>query len=478
MEKRKVDVVIIGMSTAGLNAYNFAKKSGATCAIIDKGPLGISCTCAQAGCMPSKALISAAEARHHFDRAKEFGLENNRKAKVLGEVVMKNVRMMRDTFVGRMQERFKVLPKEVDRIMGTARFMDPHTLKVDNHTLVEGKAIVIATGSYPHIPSILKDAGNRLLTNQRVFDLPKVPESLLVVGMGPIGLELGQAFSRLGTRTVFLDLFRALGGLTDPVVLQKAIEIFKDELNLIAPAALTSVERRPDGLKVAYETDNGSVHQESVEYILAAAGRKPRVKDIDLEKTGLSLDNGGMPSYNQETGQCEDSHIFLAGDVTGEKQFLHEAFHEGEIAGDNAACFPEVRHFKRKTPLAISFTDPQIAIFGKTFKEFDNHGPAFIGAVDFTSQGRSLLMKADRGFGRLYADTKGLLAGGEIVGPRAEHLGHLLAWSIQQGNKVEKILEMPFYHPVIEEGIQGALKILQGKIHPAKGKNFNFFGGE
>jgi dihydrolipoamide dehydrogenase len=461
MDKRKVDVVILGMATAGLNAYRAAKKADASAVIVDKGPLGT--TCARVGCMPSKVLISAADAYHHCYQAQEFGFELMGDVAIHGERVMKRVQQMRDEFVAGVLRNIEVIP-ERDKLIGSAQFLDSHTVCIDDHTQVEGKAIVIATGGETFIPPVLKPAEERLLTNEEIFELQTIPESLFVVGMGFIGMELGQAFSRLGTRVILLDLIRVVSGLTDPVVLEAAFDIFQRELKLHAPAHIIAVKKVKDGLQITYETENGQSQREIAQYILCAAGRPPQIRGLNLEKTGLPLDNHGLPPFDFETGQCAKSHIFMAGDVTGEKQSLHEAIDEGKIAGTNAARYPDVTSFKRKTPFAVVYTDPQIVIFGKRFKDFGEQGPAFVGTIDYDIQDRSRILNVNRGLGHLYIDKAGTLLGGELIGPRVEHTGHLLAWCAQQGLTVNEMLDMPFYHPSFEEGIKDALVELQNEI--------------
>jgi dihydrolipoamide dehydrogenase len=376
---------------------------------------------------------------------------------------MKRVQQMRDEFVAGVLRNIDAIP-EREKLMGSARFLDPHTVRINDHTQVEAKAIVIATGAETFIPPVVKPAEERLLTNEKVFELQTIPKSLFVVGMGLVGMELAQAFSRLGTRAVLLDLVRVVCGLTDPVILETAFDIFQRELKLRAPAQIKAVEKVNKGVQVTYQTENEQNHLETAQYILCATGRPPQIKDLNLEKTGLSLDKHGLPPFDPKTGQCANSHIFMAGDVVGEKQTLHEAIDEGRIAGTNAAHYPNITSFERKTPLAVAYTDPQIVTFGKSFRDFGEQGPAFVGTIDCEIQDRSRILNVNRGLGHLYVDTAGTLLGGELIGPRAEHLGHLLAWCTQQGLTVNEMLNMPFYHPSFEEGIKDALVELQNEI--------------
>src|SRR5690606_39071207 len=192
--------------------------------------------------------------------------------------------------------------------------------------------------------------------------------------------------------------------------------------------------------------------------VLVAAGRRPSVAKLDLEKTGLPLDERGLPPWDRRTCQCGDSPIFMAGDTIGRAQGLHEASDEGHNAGMNAARFPEVSAHVRRAGLAIAFTDPQIAIVGRRFAELSLDETA-IGEVSYENQGRARVMGVNQGIVRLYAERPSCrLIGAELFAPRAEHLAHLLAWTVQQGMTVQDALSMPFYHPVFEEGLRYALR--------------------
>ncbi len=173
-----------------------------------------------------------------------------------------------------------------------------------------------------------------------------------------------------------------------------------------------------------------------------------------------------MPVFNPATMQCGDSHIFIAGDVNNELLILHEASDEGRIAGKNAATFPEHQPGFRRTPLFVVFCDPQMAIAGSSYLQLKNTGQDFVtGSVSFEDQGRSRVMRVNQGGLRVYFDPKtSRLLGSEIFGPRAENLGHLLAWACQQNLNIDELLDMPFYHPVIEEGLRTALRDAKGKM--------------
>ena len=207
------------------------------------------------------------------------------------------------------------------------------------------------------------------------------------------------------------------------------------------------------------------------DYILAATGRKPNVYGLGLENTSLLLNEKRVPKYDGETMQTvmreQDSHIFIAGDANNDLPILHEAADEGKIAGANAATFPKVVVGHRRTPLGVVFTEPQVAQLGLRFHELEaKYGQGYVvGEVSFEGQGRSRVMAKNQGILKVFADKNtGILLGAEMFGPSAEHIGHLLSWAVQQQLTVEEILAMPFYHPVIEEGVRTAFRDVHEKL--------------
>jgi len=454
------DVAIIGAGTAGLGAYRAARAAGARAVIIEGGAYGT--TCARVGCMPSKLLIAAAEAAHAIGRAPGFGVHVDGKLRVDGREVMGRVKRERDRFVGFVLEGVESLPA-ADRIRGHARFVDRNTLEVEGRR-IEARAIVIATGSRPTVPPILRGLGDRLVVNDDVFDWNDLPGSVAVFGPGVIGLELGQALSRLGVRVVVLGRGGRLGPITDPYVQKAATEAFAADFVLDNDAHVTRVERVGDEVEIDYASPKGEHRTERFEFILAATGRVPNVDALGLEALGLECDARGVPLFDPRTLQAGTSSIFIAGDASDYAPVLHEAADEGRIAGDNAARFPHVKRALRRAPLGIVFTDPQIAIVGDGFASHKAHALA-VGEVSFHDQGRSRVMLRNQGHLRVYGDpSTGRFLGAEMVGPDAEHIGHLLAWALQSEMTVAQMLEMPFYHPVVEEGLRTALRGLDAHM--------------
>ena len=463
MNKLNVDVAVIGTGTAGLAAYRAAKAQGKSVVVIEGGPYGT--TCARVGCMPSKLLIAAAEAAHMLALAPGFGVHAGG-IRVDGQAVMARVRSERDRFVGFVLESVDGIP-DADKLRGHARFTGPHSLVVDDHTTIEAARTVIATGSTPVMIPVLKDVGKGVIVSDDVFDWTDLPSSVAVIGTGVIGLELGQALSRLGVRVAFFARGGSVAQISDPDVLHVAASTLGAELDLRFQQTIVKAQQDGDEVVLTTRGAGGEPVSERYQYVLVAAGRRANVNDIGIETTGLELDDKGIPLFDTTTMQCGTSHIFIAGDANNERPVLPEAADHGKIAGDNAGRFPDVRPGLRRTPLAIAFTEPQIATLGASYRELSAQGqPKFaVGKVSFTNQGRSRVMLQNHGVLRVYGEyATGRFLGAEMIGPRAENLGHLLAWACQARMTVAQMLDMPFYHPVIEEGVRTALRELAAEI--------------
>ena len=464
MKQIECDVAIIGAGTAGMSAYRAALQHTPSVRLIEGAHYGT--TCARVGCMPSKLLIAAAEAAHAVGTADAFGVRARLEA-IDGRAVMKRVREERDRFVGFVTESVDGWPAE-HKLWGMARFIAPGRLQVDDHTQLTAKRIVIATGSHPVVPKGWRETlGERLIVNDDVFQWQDLPKSVAVIGTGVIGLELAQALHRLGVRVRLLGRSRRVGPLTDPALQKLAAELVAAELPLSLEAHDIQWERSADGgVRLRCTCPQGGAIDEQFDHVLAALGRGPNVAQLGLELAGIPLGPGGVPQADRRTGQIGDSGVFIAGDVLDERQLLHEAADEGRIAGDNAGRFPDVRVRPRRAPLAIVFSDPQIMLAGASHAELLEAGTRFeTGEVSFEDQGRSRVMLKNRGALHVYGERDtGRFLGAEMMGPAAEHLGHLLAWCAQRGDMVQQMLDSPFYHPVVEEGLRTALRQLQRKL--------------
>ncbi|ALM83255.1 dihydrolipoyl dehydrogenase [Bordetella sp. N] len=465
MKTLHTDVAVIGAGTAGLGAYRAAIAAGKRALLIEAGQYGT--TCARVGCMPSKLLIAAAEAAHTAAHGAPFGVHIDGKVRVDGREVMARVRRERDRFVGFVVEGVESIPAQ-DKLLGYARFVSDNVLRVDDHTEVHAGSVVIATGSTPAVPPPFKALGDRVVVNDDVFYWDDLPRSVAVFGPGVIGLELGQALARLGVRVRVFGVSGSLGGLSDPAVRDSARKAFQEEFYLDPDARVLETVREGDAVKIRYVALDNSERTETFDYALVATGRRANVGGLNLQNTSLKLNPAGVPEFDRYTMQAGTSSIFIAGDANSDVPLLHEAADEGRIAGENAAHYPRVTAGQRRAPMAVVFSDPQIGVVGTPYGRLQE-GSFVSGQVDFGNQGRSRVMLKNKGRLHVYADrASGRFLGAEMAGPSVEHLAHLLAWALQQGLTIAAMLEMPFYHPVVEEGLRTALRDAQAKLDEAR----------
>jgi len=244
MEKIKKEVVVIGSGTAGLAAYRAALLHTDDVIVIEGGPYGT--TCARVGCMPSKLLIAASEAVHEIEKAPGFGIHPGGKTLINGREVMDRVKRERDRFVGFVVESIDNIPAE-HKLRGYARFLDDHTLQVDDKIQIEADRIVIATGSRPVWPESFNDFGDRLIINDDVFEWDDLPESVAVFGPGVIGLELGQALHRLGVNVLMFGRGGTVGPATDPDIQAYSLKTFANEFYLDTKGEILDMHRDDTG---------------------------------------------------------------------------------------------------------------------------------------------------------------------------------------------------------------------------------------
>ncbi len=442
----RIDVAIIGAGSAGLSALREVRKATGSFIVAEGGPLGT--TCARVGCMPSKAFIQAANDFHGRLRLDGRGVRGGKKVRLDVPAALAAVRALRDRFAAGAAEPAARLGARLVR--GRARFLGPGVLRVGDREF-RVKRVILATGSRPVVPKEFLALGDRVVTTDSLFELEDLPQRIGVVGLGPVGLEIGQALSRLGRDVVAFDRTRGLGKLTDPAVNARADRLLSEEFPLRLGR---DVSVRLRGGKVAVRSGGRDI---SRDLILASLGRRPNLEALGLETLGVELDEDGLPEFDAGTMRLRGFPIYLAGDASVQRPVLHEAADDGRIAGYNSV-HRRTRCFARRAPLSITFTDPNIAQIGAAWSDL-KRGAFVTGEADFEAQGRALIMGENRGLLRVYArESDGRFLGAEMIGPAGEHLGHLMAWALQMRLTVFEMLRMPFYHPVLEEGLRDALR--------------------
>lgn len=443
------DVIIVGAGTAGLSARKEVAKKTENYLVIDNGPLGT--TCARVGCMPSKVLIQAA---NDFYRRKVFinqGILGAESLSLDSKMTMKHVRKLRDRFVSSVKD--SMLDWEDKICRKKAVFVDAQTIDIEGEKISADK-FIIAVGSRPVIPKPWLNFKSHLVDTDNFFELESLPKKMAVIGLGVIGTELGQALSRLGVEVVGFSLGRGLAGATDPEIQDYIIEKLSKEMSIHLKAA--DLKGINDQNKLVINVDS-KVYE--VDKALISIGRRSNLDLIGLENLGLKLNTLGQPEVSLNRLFIKEApHIFLPGDANGDRPILHEAADEGRISGYNAVNTEQC--FKRRTTIGITFSDPNAAVVGLSYAHLKEKAVDFkIGKVSFEGQGRSIVKLKEVGLLHIYVEaTSAEILGAEIFAPEGEHLAHLIAWAISLKLTVFEALKLPFYHPVIEEGLRTALR--------------------
>ncbi|MEL6493433.1 MAG: FAD-dependent oxidoreductase [Cyanobacteria bacterium J06634_6] len=447
------DLVVIGGGSAGLVAASAGAQINAKVALIEKDKLGGDCL--HYGCVPSKSLIHAAQIAYNVKTASRFGIYTDQPAIKLDEA-MGHVHEVIDTIQEHdSTERFEKLG--VDVIYGKGQFVDAKTFEVNGRQL-KARAFLIATGSRPTVPPVegLKEAG--FLTNEQVFNVKDRPDALAVIGAGPIGCELGQSFSRLGSAVTLLASRDVIMPKEDPeaaAVVQRQLE--SEGLRIMTNTRAERV-RVVDGRKQIMA--GGEVI--TVDEILIATGRTPNVGSLNLEAAGVNYDKKGIKvdAKLRTSNKC----IYAAGDVIGGYQFTHVAGYEAGVAMQNALVLPTKKADYRVIPWA-TFTDPELARVGLTEKQArDRYGDdVFVLKQGFDGVDRALAESAGYGFAKFITTKKGDILGAHIVGPHAGELIHEAVLAMSNKLKVSALQCIHVYPTLSEISPKTALQLTKQK---------------
>lgn len=450
MTIEKLDIAIIGAGTAGLSARSEVAKMTESYLVFDPGPYGT--TCARTACMPSKAFLQSA---HDFHRRHEFDALGIRGAHALvidGARVLAETRSLRDDFVGGVVEGMETW-RDTHLVPSAPSFDEEGILHAGDRRF-RPRATIVATGSRPVVPSGWRERlGNRLLTSDQLFDLEDLPRRIAVMGLGAVGLELGQALARLGVEVTAFDPSPHIGGLTDPELQSRLGALLETEMTVVEAA----VEPEDlDGATIRMHWQDGETE---VDRVLVAMGRKPNLDGIGLDRIGIDLGKSGWPDLPEGQLNLPGTRVYFAGDAVQGPALLHEASDEGRVAGYFAARSQDAR-FQRRVPLRMVFCDPQIALAGATWDELQGmEGETVVGDATLDTSGRMRLQRRSGGRIRIYAEkSSARLVGAAILSHEAEHLAHLMSYAIDRGDDVRALLRMPAYHPTHEEVLRRALR--------------------
>lgn len=449
------DIIIIGAGSAGISAYKQAVKHTDNILIINHGPWDT--TCARVGCMPSKLLISSANRLHDAQTLENVGLQAN--LKVDTSNVMSRVRKYRDHFTSAVLEDVNSW-KDKHKINGIASFIDKSTIQVNNQTY-QAKSFILAVGSEPRRNEEWEKIGNRLLTSDTIFELEQLPQSIAVIGSGSIATELAEALYHLGVEVTIFSRSSHIAIATSPKIQSLIQENFNQKLNIHFETTPTSLTKEKEWVCVKYKNrENQNEEEIKVEYVLNATGRTSLLSSLKLENIESNFSDIKNLPVDNSTKQLKNYPIFIVGDAYTTTPVQHEASYEGKISVNNCLSYPNVNDKKTYPPLSIVFSSPEIAVVGKSYKQLKDAGQKFtVGFASYTDQGRATVLGKNIGGIEVYFDsTTQEFLGAEIYVTEAEHLAHLLAWSLSEKANLKQLLSKPYYHPTLEEGLRTSLR--------------------
>lgn len=442
-----VDLCIIGAGAGGLSIASGAAQLGRSVVLYESEAMGGDCL--NFGCVPSKALIAAGKHAHAFTSGTDFGIAAA-KPKIDFEAVKAHVKGVIETIAPvDSQERFEGLGCTVIREM--ASFKDAKTVE-SKTTITRAKRIIIATGSRASAPPIpgLKDTP--FVTNEEIFTINELPKHLLIIGSGPIGLELGQAFRRLGSKVEIIDIAEPLNR-SEPEHAKVLIDALKEEgVKFHAPVNTKLIRKTKTG--VAVDLENGTTLTGS--HLLVAAGRRPVINKLNLEAAGVRTGNGGV--VTDKTLRTSNKRVYAVGDVSGRGGLTHAAGHHAGIIIKN---FYFVPFFKASAetnnmPAAV-YTQPELASVGLTEKSArGKYSDVRTVHFGFDENDRAIAERSTKGAVKIIARGNGLIIGASIVGEGAGELIHIISLAMANKMKIINLTKMISPYPTRSEAVKRA----------------------
>lgn len=461
------DLAVIGGGSAGLTAARFGVALGARVALIDRSADDLGGDCLHTGCVPSKALIHAARAHWLAGRTGEYGLPERAPAGTVDlGAIMDGVRGV-IARAGEVDSPAALRASGIALHFGAARFRSPRALEVDG-VPVRARRYIVATGSRPAIPEVPGLADTGYLTNETIFGLRALPSSLLVIGGGPIGCELGQALARLGSRVTIVGRAPRLLPKEDPEASDVLAQVFAREgIGVLTGATVERI--RPDGGEwVATVRRGGERDEVRVAAVLVAAGRRANADDLGFDRAGVDVGKSGIVvDRHARTGNPD---IFACGDAIGQLQFTHAAGYQAAVAVQNALLPLGPTLDYRAIPWA-TFTAPEVGRVGLTEAEArERHGRVVATRFPYRHIDRALAARehTDEGFIKLVHDPGGTIYGAQIVGPEAGETVNEVAVAMRHGLKLGDLGTAIHAYPTLGMGLQQAALTWRIGSRPAR----------
>jgi pyruvate/2-oxoglutarate dehydrogenase complex dihydrolipoamide dehydrogenase (E3) component len=447
MKRFDFDVAIIGGGSGGYAAARTAAGAGLKTVVIEGGK-EVGGLCILRGCMPTKAMLYAAEVKHLAEHAETWGVRAGKVSFDFARVMARKNLMINDFAGHRVQQlnagKFKF-------IRTNARFLDAHTVQLSNGKKLTAKHFVIATGSRvaPAPLPQLNETG--FITSDDAVALKKLPRSLIILGGGAIACEFAQFFARFGVK---VTLIQRSGNILKEFDMDAGVEIEKvfrrEGIRIFTNTKLMDARRTGKMKAVSFE-QGGKRVSVSAEEILFALGRVPNTSSLDLQNAEVKTEKGRV--ITNDRMQTSAPHIFAAGDCTGLHEIVHIAIQQGETAVYNILKAKPPRKMDYRLLLSVVFTDPQVAFVGLTEKAAAARGIKFLAASHpFNDHGKSLIIEAKGGFVKLLVNPKtGEITGGACVGPAGGELIHIIVAAMAKRMTVREFAALPHYHPTLAE---------------------------
>jgi len=447
MRKFDFDLAIIGGGSGGYAAARTGTAAGLKTVVIEGGK-EVGGLCILRGCMPTKALLYAAEVKHLAEQADTWGVRAGKVSFNFARVMARKAEQIDDFASYRVKQlnsgKFKF-------IRANASFLDSHTLKLSNGKKLTAKNFVIATGSNvgPVPLPQLNETG--FITSDDAVALRKLPKSLIILGGGAIACEFAQFFARFGVKVTVIQRSAQVLKEFDADAGAVVKEVFQREgMRVFTGTKLLDAKKNGRLKTVVFEQD-GKSRSVSAEEILFALGRVPNTAGLNLESAGVKTDNSRIVTNPKM--QTSAPHIFAAGDCTGPHEIVHIAIQQGETAVHNLLKPKVPRRMDYRLLISVVFTEPQVATVGLTEKAAAERGIKYLAAsYPFNDHGKSLIMEAKDGFVKLLAHPKtGEILGGSCVGPVGGELIHEIVAAMAKRMTVRELAVMPHYHPTLAE---------------------------
>ena len=441
------DVAVIGGGSGGFAAARTAASRGLRTVVLEGGEQ-VGGLCILRGCMPTKALLYAAEVMHLASHPEPWGIRaedvsfNFAQVMARKNALIKNFAQCREEQLGSGKFKFK---------RALASFEDPHTLKLNNGERLTAASFVIATGS-KIAPSPLAQLNELdFLTSDTALELERLPKSLIVLGGGAVAVEFAQFFARFGVRVALIQRSPHILHEFDSDAATVIEEVFRREgITLYTETKLVGAKKTGTHKEVSFE-HHGQVVRAHAEEVLFALGRRPNIVGLGLERIGVQVEFERI--VTDLYMQTSVPHIYAAGDCTGLYEVVHIAIQQGEIAAHNIAHPERKKKMDYRLLSEIIFTEPQVAVVGLTEKRAHVANLNYsVASYPFNDHGKSLIMEAKDGFVKLLANPlNGEILGGCCVGPVGGELIHEIIAAMHKHMTVHELAAMPHYHPTLAE---------------------------